>query len=89
MGHQQQVPGAEEVGDALHHIGDLAPQQEDDLVELMVMVADLLGPAVLQPDEAEVLPQIAPLARVLCSRHGGTPFPKSYPHFSIPIASFQ
>ena len=70
MGHQQQVPGLEEVGDALHHVGDLAPQQEDDLVELMVMIADLLGPAVLQPDEAEVLPEITPLARVRRAWHG-------------------
>ena len=70
MGHQQQVPGLEEVSDALHHVGDLTPQQEDDLVELMVMIADLLGPAVLQPDEAEVLPEIAPLARVRRAWHG-------------------
>ena len=89
MGHQQQVPGLEEVGDALHHVGDLAPQQEDDLVELMVMIADLLGPAVLQPDEAEVLPEIAPLARVRRAWHGISSPRRSFPHFSISIASFQ
>ena len=89
VGHQQQIPGLEEVGHALHHIGDLAPQQEDDLVELVIMIADLLGPAVLQPDEAEVLPEISPLTRVHPFRHGSASLPLYFLHFSIPIASFQ
>ena len=69
VSHQQQVPGLEEVGDALHHVGDLAPQQEDDLVELMVMIADLLGPAVLQVEQPEVLVEIAPLSDLTAVQH--------------------
>ena len=53
--HQQQVPGAEKVGDALHHIGHLSAQAQDELVEFVVMILQLLGAAVLQMEQPEVL----------------------------------
>ena len=59
---QQHVPGLEEVGDALHQVGHLSPQEENELVKLVVVVVHLLGPAVLQMEEAEALVEVAPLA---------------------------
>ena len=55
VSHQQQVPGLKEVGDALHHIGDLSPQEKDQLVKGVVVIVHLLGPAVLQVEQPEVL----------------------------------
>ena len=69
MSHQQQVPGLKEVGDALHHIGDLSPQEKDQLVKGVVVIVHLLGPAVLQVEQPEVLLQIAPLVDLLPVRH--------------------
>ena len=68
---QQDVPGLEEVGDALHQIGRFPPQEEDELVEFVIVIVHLLGPAVLQVEEAEVLIQIAPLAGGLPDGHDG------------------
>ena len=70
--HQQHVPGAEEVGDALYHIGDPAAQQQNQLVELVVVVIQLGRAAVLQVEEAEALVQIAPLSNLAPVQHGFT-----------------
>ena len=69
---QQDVPGLKEVGDALYQIGHLPSQEEDQLVELVVVVVHLLGPAVFQVEEAEILVQIPPLAGGLPNAHGGS-----------------
>ena len=68
---QQDVPGLKEVGDALYQIGHLPSQEEDQLVELVVVVVHLLGPAVLEVEEAEVLVEVAPLAGGLPDGHDG------------------
>ena len=39
----------------LHHIGDLSPQEKDQLVKGVVVIVHLLGPAVLQVEQPEVL----------------------------------
>ena len=73
MLYQQNVPGLEEIGDALHQIGHLSPQKKDDLVEFVVVIVQLLGPAVLQVKQAEVLVQISTLAGVFPGGHGALP----------------
>ena len=87
--HQQQVPGTEKVGDALHHIGDLAAQQQDQLVKLMVMVVQLLRPAVLQMEQAEVLVQIAPLAHFAAVQHPSTPFAAQFAYLTALFTILQ
>ena len=71
--HQQQVPGLEEVGDALHHVGHLPPQHQDELVKFVIMVIQLLGAAVFQVEQAEILVQISPLAHFAAVQHRSTP----------------
>ena len=71
--HQQYVPGLEKVGDALHHVGDLAAQGQNQLVELVVVVVQLLGPGILQMEQAEALVQIAPLADLTDIQHSTHP----------------
>ena len=78
-GHQKDVPGLEEVGDALHQVGHLPPQEEDELVELVIVVLQLLGAAVLEVEEAEVLVQIAPFFGALAGGHGVPPLSRLCP----------
>ncbi len=70
---QQDVPGLEEVGDALHQIGRFSPQEEDELVEFVIVIVHLLGPAVLQMEEAEVLVEVTPFAGGFSNEHGAVP----------------
>ena len=70
--NQQNVPGLEEVGDALHHIGDLAAQQQNQLVKLVIVVIQLWRAGVLQVEEAEALVEIAPLSNLAPIQHGLT-----------------
>ena len=79
VAHQQHVPGPEEVGDALHHVGDLSPQQQDQFVKGVVVVVHRLGPAVLQVEQAEVLLQISPLADLVPVQHLPPPLPYNGP----------
>ena len=70
--HQQHVPGAEKIGHALHHIGNLAAQQQDQLVKFVVVVVQLWRAAVLQVKQAEALVKIAPLSHLAPIQHGFT-----------------
>ena len=45
--HQHNVPWLEEIGNALHHIGDLAAQKKHQLIKLMVMVVNPLSQRIL------------------------------------------
>ena len=85
--HQQHVPRLEEIGDALHHIGHLATQQQNQLVKLVIVVVQLLGPAVLQVEQPEILMEISPLPDLTAVQHGSAPFrPRCLFYFSAPFA---
>ena len=73
MGHQQKIPGLKEIGHALHHIGHLAAQEQNQLIKFMVVIVQFLGPAVFEMEKPEVLPQIPPLAHFTAVQHGGAP----------------
>ncbi|WP_292920186.1 hypothetical protein [Oscillibacter sp. CAG:155] len=71
--HQKHIPRLEEIGHALHYIGDLAAQEQDQLIKFMVVIVQFLGPAVLEMEKPEVLPEIPALAHFAAVQHGGAP----------------
>ena len=83
MLHQQHIPGLEKVRDAFHHIGDLAAQQQDQLIELVIVIVQFLGAAVFQMEQSEAFVEIAALAHLADIQHGGSLLP-CFSRFIIP-----
>ena len=62
--HEYDVAGNELVMPSLHRVAAGAGQQEDQLVKLMIMIADRGAAVVLQVEQPEILGQISPFVSV-------------------------